>query len=262
METRELVLHFNLPLLFHITPYLSEKYSFMNQEVILQKARVTSTITSMLEIHRNELAPTLAKRLFGDDSRDSLRSAEQMLDAHCALLESSLGQISTAHDNLIEEAADDEPYRARRHELIEALIATLQTTSNLIEAAYGEDALAHFHLIDELPRSGEHLQQRTAQIVRTMRENPITEPSPHGFDLDFAPIAQKIEKQLAPLHEVLEDIRREAREIREAIDTFKSSVEEFDATYVAVSEAIHAFCLLARRPDLASILQYDTTEPD
>lgn len=262
MEARHTVLHFNLTLLYHITPYLLEKYSFMNQEVILQKERITGTITSMLDMHRNEIVPTLATRLFGDDSRPSLRSAEQMLDAHRDLLRSSLAQITTAHDNLLDEAADDEPYRARRHELIESMISTLQTTANLIEAAYGDDALAHFHLVDELPRSGEQLQQRAAQIILTMRENPITEPSPHGFDLDFAPIAQKLEAQLTPLQEVLDDIRREAREIREAIDAFKRSVEEFDSTYVAVSEAIHAFCLLARRPDLASILQYDPTQSD
>ncbi len=227
----------------------------MNKEVIDRKANITSTITTLLDLHQSEIIPTLAVRLFGDDSTSSIKQAGEMLDAHRQLIESCFDNLSEAHHALLDEAADDEPYRVKRQELSDQLLQSLKDTKNLIDAAYGDTALQHYTLDQDPPESAELLQDYTLEVIRIMTEAPITVPSPHGFDLDFGPIAQKLSETLAPLSTTLEDIRREAQEIIEAAHQFKDAKAEFDETYIGVSEAIHAFCLIAKRPDIAATIQ-------
>jgi hypothetical protein len=223
----------------------------MNQELIDKKSRITSTITTLLDMHKGELVPALGKRLFKGDED----AARKMISAHRDLLIHSHDAIVTAHAEMLEEAADDEPYRIARDEESAKLMGVTTDTRNLIDAAYGDMAMAHFKLTETPPPSGEQLYTYVADALHIMREHPLTEPSPHGFDLDFEPIASKLEQHLSPLAQVLEDIRREAREIRESIDTLHAAISEFDSTYTAISEAIHAFCLIAKRPDIAAMLQ-------
>ncbi len=223
----------------------------MNQELIDKKSQITSTITSLLDLYKEELTPTLGERLFSGDEA----AARQMITAHRDLLLSSQEAIVEAHAEMIEEAADDEPYRIARDEAAATLMTVITDTRNLIDAAYGDHAIQYYLLSETPPPAGEQLHTYVEATLEIMRERPLTEPSPHGFDLDFEPIADKLAQHLTPLADVLEDIRREAREIRESIDALRAALEDFDETYTAVSEAIHAFCLLARRPDIAAMLQ-------
>lgn len=225
----------------------------MNQELVDQKSHITSTITSLLERHQAELVPTLAQRLFSGNEE----VARQMVVGHRALITASRDAVVEAYEAMVAEAEDDEPYRIVRDKMSEKLLTVMTDTRNLLDAAYGDVALSHYAMTETPPQSGEQLHDYVAHTLQIMREQPLTERSPHGFDLDFEPIADKIAQHLAPLAQVLEEIRREAREIREAIDALHAAIADFDQTYTAVSEAIHAFCLIARRPDIAAMLQTD-----
>ena len=87
-----------------------------------------------------------------------------------------------------------------------------------------------------------------------MRTRALEETSPYGFDLDLAPLADRIETEIIPLITALEDVAREAREIREAIDARNEAMANFDETFRAVAAILHSYFVLVGRPDLAAMI--------
>lgn len=225
----------------------------VNQETIDAKVATANVLLDILSLHEVDLRAALTHR-FNTIGHGTLPVA-QLLEAQRALLTQAQAQLVAAHEAVVAEAADDQPYREGRDRAIKKVLDVLQNARGLIDAAYGEEALDHFLLVAAPPETGEGLEDHAAQVVDRLRHAPLDMSSPFGFELDFIPIADRVETELIPLVTAMEDIRREAQEIRAALDALRLALTEFDAVYIGVSEALHAFFLLGRRPDLAELLQ-------
>ena len=213
-------------------------------------------LTSLLLAHGDSLAAALDERLFASRSPGA---ASRMLSAHGELLERSAKGLTEAHDAALREASegapDEAPHRRQRDEGAVALVTAVMDARTLIEAAYGDEALEHFRLLESPPVAAESLHDYVLEALHALRHLPFDRPSPLGFDLDFEPIADKLEERAEPLQRALEAIRHDTDQAQRQLEAYTRSREEFELTRVAVAQALSAFCLLARRPDLAAVVE-------
>ena len=174
-----------------------------------------------------------------------------VMELHLHALEQAMEDLVAADEALVLEAADDKQYRDARDAGVKGLRETLVDVRNLLEAAYGTDVLAHYLLVGDLPRSPELVKERAEEVLNQMRQRPLTESSPYGFDLDLSLLADRIETEVVPLSMALEDIKREVREIQEALQHRNTVMSRFDQVFESVSQVMHAYYKLSGRPDLA-----------
>ena len=225
----------------------------MNAQVVAEKVQMARATLHFATLHHDELLLPWTERLFlGQAERFSTR---EVFDEHIALLERTIQALERAHIANMEEAADDPAYRAVRDEASQQLARVILDARGLLDAAYGSDILVHYQLSQPPPGAGEALLPFATEVVRLLRERAIEERSPFGFDLDLAPIADRIERTIEPLRLALIEVRREAQELRQTVDALRQALTLLDEVHSAVSELLHAICLLARRPDLAAMLQ-------
>jgi len=219
-------------------------------KAVLSRFKIASTIISALDFHAFEVIGALERTLFPEGFERTF-DIEQVLLAHRDLLIRTRERMRQTDEELTAEAADDKQYRDARDEAVTALRRVLQDARSILTAAYDEDILTFYAFTEEPPRSPDVLGPYAERVLVCMRQRPLSEPSPYGFDLDLGLLADKIETELVPMQISMEDIAREVREIREALAVRNEAVEEFDRVYSAVAESVHAYFLLANRPDLA-----------
>lgn len=227
----------------------------MTSKAVDDRVKIVGSLRQMLEMHQFELVGPLVARLFPGDAAETFE-VTAMLQAHLDVLSRAEEAMLVADEELIAEADDDQQYRDARDEAVKRVRRALMDAAGLLEAAYGVELLEHYALSHEEPaRAPEILQSHAEEVVAAMRTRELVESSPYGFDLELGPVADRLETELVPLAIALEDIRREAREIREALAKRNAAVEDFDETYRAVSEMVHACFLMVNRPDLAAMIQ-------
>ncbi|MEM1350515.1 MAG: hypothetical protein AAGI01_18285 [Myxococcota bacterium] len=219
-------------------------------KAVLSRFKIASTIISALDFHVFEVVGALERALFPEGFERTF-DVEQVLLAHRDLLIRTRERMRQTDEALGAEAADDKPYRDARDEAVTALRRVLQDVRAMLTAAYDEDVLTFYACSDEPPRSPDLLGPYAERVLECMRHRPLSEASPYGFDLDLGVLADKVEAELVPMKLAMKDIEREVREIREALATRNEALEDFDRVYSAVAESVHAYFLLADRPDLA-----------
>lgn len=227
----------------------------MTSKAVNDRVKIAGSLRQMLEMHQPELVGPLVARLFPEGSSPTFE-VSAMLQAHLELLSRAEEAMLIADEELIAEADDDQQYRDARDDAVKRVRRALMDAAGLLEAAYGAQLLGHYALSQEPPaRTPERLQAHAEEVVSAMRTRRLVESSSYGFELELGPVADRLETELVPLIIALEDIRREAREIREALAKRNAAVEAFDETYGAVSEMMHACFLMVGRPDLAAMIQ-------
>lgn len=222
----------------------------MTSRAVNERIKHVESLFSMLEFHEVELIRPLSNIFASVEGID----AGDLLSAHLTVVKDALDALNEAEAEVEREANDDQQYRDARDAAIEKLSNTLNDTRLLFEAAYTKELAIEYGFVEDLPRSPSALKDAAEASVRALRERPLTEASPYGFDLDLEPLADRIETEIVPLITALEDVAREAREIREAIDARNEAMSTFDETFRAIAAILHSYFVLVGRPDLAAMI--------
>ena len=232
----------------------------MTSRAVNERIKHVESLFSMLEFHEVELIRPLSNIFASVEGID----AGDLLSAHLTVVKDALDALNEAEAEVEREANDDQQYRDARDAAIEKLSNTLNDTRLLFEAAYTKELAIEYGFVEDLPRSPSALKDAAEASVRALRERPLTEASPYGFDLDLEPLAERhpadlvepdpIETEIVPLITALEDVAREAREIREAIDARNEAMSTFDETFRAIAAILHSYFVLVGRPDLAAMI--------
>ena len=225
----------------------------MASRAIDERVMMAGSILSALEMHQVEVAGPLRERLFAEQA--ATYAVGDVLESLAGALERARDAMLDSDEAVEAEANDDQQYRDARDEATAELKRTLRDVRGLVDAAYGPELLEPYGLGEDLPRSPQMLCDLAEGCVDRMRTRPLEERSPYGFELDMGLLADRVETAVVPLTIALEDLRREVREIKEAIGARHEAIEAFDETFRAVAEAIHSFFVLAGRPDLASMVE-------
>lgn len=219
-----------------------------HSQAVRDRIQTVESFLYLVRGHESAVSEPLAKVLSLDEVG---LDGSHVMELHLHALEQSLQGLMTADEALVLEAADDKQYRDARDSGVKRLRETLVDVRNLLEAAYGSDVITHYLLIGELPRSPELVKELAEEVLNRMRQRPLTESSPYGFELDLSLLADRIETEVVPLSIALEDIKREVREIQEALQHRNTVMSRFDQIFESVSQVMHAYYKLSGRPDLA-----------
>ena len=208
---------------------------------------MTRGFLSLIEQHGDEIQGRLEAALAGV-------SARALLGAHGHAVRRAMETLAAADVALTLEAEDDKQYRDARDLASERLRAVLGDVRGLMDAAYGPSILAEYGLEGELARSPELLHVLAERVVGSLRAKPTMARSPYGFDLDLGLLADKIETELVPLALAMEDIRREVRELQEALRARNDAMAQFDRVKESCARCLASYFELSGRPDLAMLL--------
>lgn len=223
---------------------------FMASRAVNERIKHVESLISMIDLHEVELVGPLSEVFSHAEGID----ANSLLSSHLGLVSKALEALEDAEREVELEASDDQQYRDARDAAIAKLSTTLNDTRLLFEAAYSKELAAEYGFTEDLPRSPASLKKSAEASVSALRTRALEETSPYGFDLDLAPLADRIETEIIPLITALEDVAREAREIREAIDARNEAMANFDETFRAVAAILHSYFVLVGRPDLAAMI--------
>lgn len=215
---------------------------------------MAQSFEDLITQHGAEVLSALSQRLYEDDGPQGQALAKTLLDELRAVVARALTHLLAADEALRLEADDDKQYRDARDSAYGRLRAVLMDVRGLIEAAYGAQALAAYALEQELPRSPELLYESAERTTQALRSIPVSAPSPFGFELELGLLADKIETEVVPLGMAMEDIRREVREIQEALKARNEAMADFDRVKEASAQILGGYFRLANRPDLAMML--------
>lgn len=219
------------------------------------RMQMAQSFMELIELHGAEILSEVGVLLYGRrDDREAMVQARQVIWGLSHAVEDALKRLIDADIALKLEAEDDKQYRDARDVATERLRAVIMDVRGLLEAAYGGAILSRYGLDQDLPRSPELLHDAGEVIVGLVRERPIEEPSPYGFELDLGILGDKLETELVPLSLAMEDIRREVREIQEALKVRNEAMSDFDRIKEAAAQALSAYFRLVNRPDLAMML--------
>lgn len=219
------------------------------------RMQMARSFTELIERHGGEILSEIGMLLYGRrDDRDAMVQARHVIWGLSHAVEDALKRLIDADVALKLEAEDDKQYRDARDIATERLRAVVMDVRGLLEAAYGASILSRYGLDQDMPRSPEILHDAAEALIVLVRERPIEEPSPYGFELDLGILGDKIETELVPLSLAMDDIRREVREIQEALKVRNEAMSDFDRIKEATAQALAAYFRLVNRPDLAMML--------
>lgn len=222
----------------------------MISPAVRERSEHASSLLTMVEMHRVELIAPLDRVFASSEHVD----ANALLTAHFNVVSDALALMQRADEAVQLEAGDDQQYRDARDASIARLGTILKDTQHLLEAAYSRKLAAAYGFRDETRRAPDLLREDAEGIVRSLRQRPLSEPSPYGFELDLVPLADRIETEVVALSGALEDVEREAREIRDALDERNAAMAAFDETFRAIAAILHSYFVLVGRPDLAAMV--------
>lgn len=220
-------------------------------QAVLDRIKIASTIISVIDYHAFEVVGPLSALLF-PAPEPALFDVQDVLFAKRDLLIRARERMRQADEALKLEAADDHQYRDARDQAMIAIRRALHDAIGVLHAACDVSVLARYNLDAAIPRSPERLQEYAEEVIRRMRAQPSVDDSPYGFQINLSEFADQIDTELVPLIVVMEDIRREIRELQEALQARNDAVAAFDTTYESVAALVTAYFTLAGREDLAT----------
>ncbi len=221
-------------------------------EAIQERLERGGSVLSALSMHGAEVASTLEALL--STPRTPFNSARTFA-AYTGAIERAREAMLQADRELTAEADDDKQYRDARDAATDALRSVLSDVRSMFEAAYSSDILIFYGLKEEAPRSADLLLEYAEQVATLMKHKPLSERSPYGFDLNLERLADRVQVEVAPLAEAIEDIKRELREIREALSKRHAAMEDFDEVCEGVALSVFGLFKMAGRPDLAEFVR-------
>ena len=175
------------------------------------------------------------------------------------LLENLHGTLKRATEALervdreyMDEQADDQEYRSRRDESSAQLRQRLMSTTDLFKGTYSAKTALAYGLGGPTPDDNDLLLRKVATAESLLRERPLTEePFTSGVTINASALADGLKQDAERLRQALEDIKREGRELEQALVARDRAAEAWNTAYQGVADTLTGLYDLAGEEDLA-----------
>ncbi len=208
---------------------------------VSNQLKTGSHVASALTVHAKHLAKQLAPR-FPEFDHTTL---ENMVRAFAARLLEANQKLQSTEQAYFAEQADDPAVRSLREEKQAQAVETWDFVVSRITYAEGPNSPRHYGLRQAKPSAPDQLANVMLATASRLRES--TDPFVDRLGMTTAPVvlADLLQQAAQELNTALDHVRRESRELQNALIQRDEAVDAWRQTYQAIAQFAEALFRLA-----------------
>jgi len=215
--------------------------------LVSNRIRNGEEVVASARTHRDEMARRLADRVEGWTAEQALAVIDALAD-HLHQHDAALGD---AEDAYVAEQADDPALRDARDHAAATLGDLSMRARSRIEDTLGSVGLQRYGLEGPTPRSPDALVTHVDGAVKLLRADVAEMEDGLGGTFATTALAESLAAALAPLADVVSQLRTENREREGALTARDRALTEWTEAYQGVASTLSGLYRLAGRRDLA-----------